>query len=1119
MKKFMGGIVLMCTLTALSYAETIVHNGVTYGTITSPVTGKVWLDRNLGASRVCQSIDDEQCYGDYYQWGRGADGHEKANSSISTTQLDISYWNSNYSYTDSSDFIAPDGSNSQYVSAYDWANYDYYGDEARLSFWNKTDGSGVCPAGFRVPSKDELQAELIQSIKSSGENGNVYSEDENSTGAFNSFLKIPSAGKRKENGELIGQGQVTYLYANSVHRLRGEWVWQYYASMYNSSVDYYKYYKAQGVPVRCISYAPALNLVPTANPGQNQTVYEGNPVTFSATNSTDSDGEIVSYEWSENGVVLSNDVNFTKDDFSVGVHTITLKVTDDDNASSEATVTVTVNEFPKEELTSNGEYINTIDNIFTKRVYTFTLTEKSQVSIYANSNALKVAGWLLDENGTKISDLENWQSGVNNQFGYEAFLNKGSYTIEFFPQFQGESGDFSFTYTTKTYEDIMKDPWFINIPKHIAVAKNETINICLNVKANSGVTLDTEKLRISSDDLPDNLNIIIGYHLVGCQYTLNGKVETPDNFSVTLNITDGNITKEHKIDFSVESLIVDGIIGDGPSGEMAIRKSELNEYIPFKVAFNLKIGGKDIESVECLFGDNLDFGIDNVKKVLYTIQGKIDSYGKYICDAESAKHEDFIGVASGQQLMNRLISLDENERYMTVVVTLKDGTVLKKKILKKIPIIDMEKPIQLWYEKTPYINDTFGRLSIWRNNRSYEERYSTIDDTYVKTTKFNLDYGDEVTLGGGRWILRIGNHQMFMNLDEYTSKGLKFTFRIDENTEKDKTILELGYVQLGEKLDIYFQKTGHEKLAKWTRTFYVVPCVWTYSGHSEFEITDQDTETAVRGTTFKVSLTDHGADYYLYEGALDINKSGKTTNLKTMQSYQGDTGKVKEITNVSVPSTVKKYFDETSLATADINSTVSDMEVSTNSDKASFLLIGDHVRFGGGKVDLIKNIVEGNYTLRFLPLLWHKKPEDRNITFGKDNLKENITAEYQKLADVFVDGIAQDKKVDINVSSTNIRVDQLEDESLYLVTKINDKNSSLNFSTMNSTVNVEKNGTISTNIPLANDVRIMIDKSGKVKPHIDDALLPKEDLPLGTQIKVMGDKVRFVVPMDKTLNF
>lgn len=33
--------------------------------VTSPHTGRIWMDRNLGASRVCTSINDEQCFGDY----------------------------------------------------------------------------------------------------------------------------------------------------------------------------------------------------------------------------------------------------------------------------------------------------------------------------------------------------------------------------------------------------------------------------------------------------------------------------------------------------------------------------------------------------------------------------------------------------------------------------------------------------------------------------------------------------------------------------------------------------------------------------------------------------------------------------------------------------------------------------------------------------------------------------------------------------------------------------------------------------------------------------------------------------------------------------------------------
>ncbi|WP_202775495.1 inverse autotransporter beta domain-containing protein [Bathymodiolus azoricus thioautotrophic gill symbiont] len=43
---------------------------LTYGLITSLNTGRVWLDRNLGATKVAESSADSGAYGDYYQWGR-----------------------------------------------------------------------------------------------------------------------------------------------------------------------------------------------------------------------------------------------------------------------------------------------------------------------------------------------------------------------------------------------------------------------------------------------------------------------------------------------------------------------------------------------------------------------------------------------------------------------------------------------------------------------------------------------------------------------------------------------------------------------------------------------------------------------------------------------------------------------------------------------------------------------------------------------------------------------------------------------------------------------------------------------------------------------------------------
>jgi hypothetical protein len=58
-----------------------IFNGLEYQFVTNPTTGRTWLDRNLGATRVATAYNDSDAYGDLYQWGRLTDGHEKRTSS------------------------------------------------------------------------------------------------------------------------------------------------------------------------------------------------------------------------------------------------------------------------------------------------------------------------------------------------------------------------------------------------------------------------------------------------------------------------------------------------------------------------------------------------------------------------------------------------------------------------------------------------------------------------------------------------------------------------------------------------------------------------------------------------------------------------------------------------------------------------------------------------------------------------------------------------------------------------------------------------------------------------------------------------------------------------------
>ena len=88
------------------------------------------------------------------------------------------------------------------------------------------------------------------------------------------------------------------------------------------------------------------NQPPTANAGPDQTVTDADesgsePITLDGSGSSDSDGSIVSYDWSEGGSTIATGVSPTVT-LGVGAHTITLTVTDDGGATGADQVTVVV---------------------------------------------------------------------------------------------------------------------------------------------------------------------------------------------------------------------------------------------------------------------------------------------------------------------------------------------------------------------------------------------------------------------------------------------------------------------------------------------------------------------------------------------------------------------------------------------------------------------------------------------------------------------------------------------------------------------------------------------------------------------------------------------------------
>ncbi len=84
------------------------------------------------------------------------------------------------------------------------------------------------------------------------------------------------------------------------------------------------------------------NTPPTAKAGDDQNIPKNQTVTLDGSQSTDIDGSIVSYQWKSGDTILSTEATFTKSDFTVGTHKITLSVTDNEDATSSDTLLVVV---------------------------------------------------------------------------------------------------------------------------------------------------------------------------------------------------------------------------------------------------------------------------------------------------------------------------------------------------------------------------------------------------------------------------------------------------------------------------------------------------------------------------------------------------------------------------------------------------------------------------------------------------------------------------------------------------------------------------------------------------------------------------------------------------------
>jgi len=190
----------------------------TWNDVYNPTTGKVWMDRNLGASRVATNTNDDKAWGDFYQWGRLKDGHQCRNSSTTATLSSTDIPGHANFITNSNDWRSPQNDN----------------------LWQGTNGgmNNPCPSGYRLPTYTELDAERASWSAQTGD------------AAFNSPLKLTVGGRRHVDGSWIGSANgylwTSTLLSSTSTRVLVFWSW---GLGWN---DFFSGSRGTGCTVRCI---------------------------------------------------------------------------------------------------------------------------------------------------------------------------------------------------------------------------------------------------------------------------------------------------------------------------------------------------------------------------------------------------------------------------------------------------------------------------------------------------------------------------------------------------------------------------------------------------------------------------------------------------------------------------------------------------------------------------------------------------------------------------------------------------------------------------------------------------------------------------------------------------
>jgi hypothetical protein len=269
--------------------------------VTNPSTGRIWMDRNLGATQVATSSTDANSYGDLYQWGRRSDGHQCRTSATTTTLSAVDQ---------------PANGNFITISS---GNFDWRSPQ-NPNLWQGVNGTNnPCPSGYRLPTITELDTERASW------------NTNNAAGAFASVLKLPLTGWRDSGeGSLSEVGSLGDYWSSTVNGINGSDL--YFSS---GSVSTGSWLRANGLSVRCLKDASVALTTPIVTPTIGTYTFSGAPQGPTTATNT---GTGTSYTFSYAGVSPTVYAASASLPTAAGNYTVTVTVAANGNFTSATSV-------------------------------------------------------------------------------------------------------------------------------------------------------------------------------------------------------------------------------------------------------------------------------------------------------------------------------------------------------------------------------------------------------------------------------------------------------------------------------------------------------------------------------------------------------------------------------------------------------------------------------------------------------------------------------------------------------------------------------------------------------------------------------------------------------------